>query len=441
MRPLRHDTAAFTVLLGALVTLASFATDMGLPVLDETAASLGVTPATAAYTLSVFILGFALGPLLFGPVSDRVGRRPVLLAGCAAFAGFGLVATFARSIEWLLTCRLLMGMGAGTVQVLVLSMVRDLYTGREARAKQSYVNLAGGVAPIIAPTLGVFVATAGGWRAIYAALAVGGVALLAAAALGLRETAPLAARRPLTVRGTLASYARVVRHPIAFGNAAVLALGFGYLFAYVSSSSLVLIGVLGASPRTYGAFFAATALGLMAGSLTNARLTRRGVPHARLLGTGLAIASTCAVTLLALTALGRLTPAALLALVVIGNVAHGTARPNASQGALEPMPEIVGVASAFMSALQMVVGASASAVAAALFDGRTALAMTGTMSVCSLGALVVYRTVVRPAERRRATEAPATEAPATEAPATEAPATEAPAATTPPAAPADAIAA
>src|SRR5689334_5248986 len=128
LRPLRPHSAAFTLLLGALVTLASFATDMGLPVLDATAASLGVSAATAAYTLSVFILGFALGPLMFGPLSDRFGRRPVLLAGCAAFAGFGAVATFARSIEALLLCRVLMGMGAGTVQVLVLSMVRDLYT-------------------------------------------------------------------------------------------------------------------------------------------------------------------------------------------------------------------------------------------------------------------------------------------------------------------------
>ena len=407
MRPLRPHSPAFTLLLGALVTLASFATDMGLPVLDATAASLGVSAATAAYTLSVFILGFALGPLVCGPLSDRLGRRPVLLAGCAAFAGFGVVAAFARSIEALLLCRLLMGMGAGTVQVLVLAMVRDLYAGREARTKQSYVNLAGGVAPIIAPTLGVLVAAAGGWRAIYGVLAVGAVALLALAWLLVGETAPLGATRDgrrLTVRGTLASYARVARHPVAMGNAAVLALGFGYLFAYVSSSSLVLIGLLGASPRAYGACFAMTALGLMAGSLTNARLTRRGVPHARLLGTGLAVAAACALALLALAALGALTPWSLIALVVAGNVAHGTARPNAAQGALEPLPDIVGVASALMSGLQMVVGAAASAVAAALFDGRTPLAMTGTMTVCALGALAVHRFVVLPAERRRAAE-------------------------------------
>ena len=202
------------------------------------------------------------------------------------------------------------------------------------------------------------------------------------------------------MRGTLASYARVARHPVAVGNAAVLALGFGYLFAYVSSSSLVLIGLLGASQRTYGACFAMTALGLMAGSLTNARLTRRGVPHARILTAGLGVAAACALTLLVLAALGALRAWTLIPLVVLGNVAHGTARPNAAQGALEPLPDVVGVASALMSGLQMLVGAAASAVAAALFDGRTALAMTGTMTVCALGALAVHQLVVRPAERR-----------------------------------------
>src|SRR3712207_685864 len=124
---------AFTLLLGALVTLASFATDMGLPVLDDTARSLAVSPATAALTMSVFMAGFACGPLLLGPVSDRVGRRPVLLLACAAFALFGALGAFAGSLPALLVWRFLMGAGAGSAQVVVLATVRDHFTGREAR--------------------------------------------------------------------------------------------------------------------------------------------------------------------------------------------------------------------------------------------------------------------------------------------------------------------
>ncbi len=408
MPRLRPTSPAFSLLLSALVTLASFATDMGLPVLADTAESLGVAPATAALTFSVFMVGFALGPLVFAPLSDRRGRRPVLLAGCAAFAACGALAASAQSFAALLAWRLLMGVGAGTCSVLVMATVRDLFTGAEARARQSYVNLAAGVAPIVAPTLGVWVAAAGGWRAIYGALAAGGVVLLAVAAVAFGESAP--ARRAgagPAPGGVAAGYARVLRHPVSVGYALVSALSFGALFAYVAGSSLVLIGLLGVSPRAYGALFASTSSGLVAGAFLNARLLRRGVPHARLVAAGLSTVLGVAVVLVLLTAAGRLGVATLVPLLVVANVGQGALRPNAAQGALEPVPDIAGVAGAVLSALNMAAGASAAAVVAALFDGRSAMAVTGTMAVCAAGALAVYAGVVRRAERRLAARAAA----------------------------------
>jgi len=185
-----------------------------------------------------------------------------------------------------------------------------------------------------------------------------------------------------------------------------VALTFSCLFAWVSGSSLVLIGLLGATPRTYGLMFAVTSLGLMAGSLTNARLTRRGVPHARLMSVGLAVVTGTALVLLALAATRTLTTALFVSLLVAGNVAHGVVRPNAAQGALEPMPDIVGVASALLSSLQMLMAAGVSALAASLYDGKSAVAMTATMSVCALASVLVYAAVVRPAERRRRHDVP-----------------------------------
>jgi DHA1 family bicyclomycin/chloramphenicol resistance-like MFS transporter len=403
MNRLRIHSLSFTLLLGALVTLASFATDMGLPVLADTAASLGVTPGKAALTLSVFMAGFALGPLVLGPLSDHYGRRPMLLVGCGMFALFGALGAFSTSLGTLLMWRFLMGTGAGGCQVLVLATVRDLFAGTEARVRQAYVNLAGGVAPVIAPTLGVAIATLGGWRAIYGALALGGVVLFTIAALRLGESAPRRSGATLTIRTTLGSYARMLRHPVSLGYVLVMALNFGCLFAYVSGSSLVLIGLLGVSLHAYGYLFACTALGLALGAFTSARLSRRGVSHGRLIVVGLTMIVTTALLLAGLTWAGWLRVSLLVPLAVISFVGQGIVRPNAAQGALEPMSEIAGVASAVMSGMLTLTGAVASAVVASLFDGRSAIAMTGTMAVCSMGAAAVYAGLVRRAERGAAT--------------------------------------
>jgi DHA1 family bicyclomycin/chloramphenicol resistance-like MFS transporter len=400
-RRLRPETIAFSLLLSALATLASLATDMGLPVLGATAASLGVTAGRAALTLSVFMAGFALGPLVVGPLSDHYGRRPLLLAGCATFAACGALAALATSLGALLAWRTLMGVGAGACQVLVVATVRDLFTGAEARVRQSYVNLAAGLAPVLAPSLGVVVAGVGGWRMIYVSLAVAGLVLLALAALGLAESSPRRVDATLTLATTLRSYARVLGHPVSFGYVLVGALNFGSLFAYVSGSSLVLIDVLHVGPRTYGVLFACTSLGLMAGALLNARLTRRGLTPHRLVTWGLAASTGAALFLLALTLLDLLDVALLVPLAIVGFVGYGVVRPHTSQGALEPMPEIAGVASAVLSAVQMVAGALASAAVAALFDGASALAMTAPMALSASGAAMLYFARVRPAEAAR----------------------------------------
>lgn len=292
-----------------------------------------------------------------------------------------------------------MGTGAGGCAVLVVATVRDLFTGVEARVRQSYVNLAAGVAPIIAPTLGVAIATMGGWRAIYGFLAIGGAVLLAVATLQLDESLP---RRPdgtFEVQRALGGYVRVVRSRVSIGYILVVALNFGSLFAYVSGSSLVLIGVLGVSRRVYGVLFAVTAIGLMIGALTNARLSKAGVSHARLITWGLGMIVGTAFVLLALALAGTVTVTMLVSLSLIGFIGHGIVRPNAVQGALEPLPEIAGVASAVLSATQMVVGALSSAIVAEWFDGHSAFAITAMMAITASMSAIVYATMVRPAER------------------------------------------
>lgn len=403
-RRLSATSPGFTLLLAGLATLSAFATDMSLPVLADTAASFGAPVGRAALTLSTFMIGFAVAPLVSGPVSDHVGRRPVLLAGTALYAVAGVCATWSGSLGALLLWRWLMGAGAGTGFVIVVAMVRDLFTGAEARVRQSYVNLAAGIAPVIAPTVGVAVAALGGWRAIYGVLATGATLLCLAAWYALDES--LASDQQDVshyrehVARVAAGYRRVVRQPVSVGFIVMVALNFGALFAYVSGSSLVLIGVLQVSKRAYGALFACSSLGLMVGALTNARLSRRGVPHHRLIGWGMATILGTALIMLALSLAGALRVSALVPLAVLGFIGHGIVRPNVVQGALEPLPEVAGVASALMSAGQMVTGASVSALVSAGFDGRSAHSLTILQALCAAGSVVVYRTVVRPAERR-----------------------------------------
>jgi DHA1 family bicyclomycin/chloramphenicol resistance-like MFS transporter len=187
---------------------------------------------------------------------------------------------------------------------------------------------------------------------------------------------------------------------VSMGNVAVIALNFAALFAYVSASSLVLIGLLGISQRAYGLLFAATSGGLMLGAFTNARLSARGVAHSRLIAWGQGALVVTSLILVTLTLAGALRPWLLVPMVILGFIGHGIVRPNAAQSALEPMASIAGVASAVLSGTQMLTGALASALVAALFDGHSAIAMTGMMAACSAASALVYFTIVRPAERR-----------------------------------------
>ena len=402
-RRLSAHSPVFTLLLAGLATLAGFATDMSLPVLADTAASFGVTTARAAFSLSAFMLGFAVAPLLSGPLSDHLGRRPVLIVGTSIFAVCGAFAAFSGSLGALLFWRVMMGAGAGTGFVIVIAMVRDLFSGSEARVRQSYVNMASGVAPVIAPTLGVVIGALGGWRAIYYALAIGAAVLSIAAYFALDESLAASAKVTTGYREhferVVAGYARVLQERVSVGFIGVVALNFGSLFAYVTGSSLVLIGLLGVSKRAYGMLLACTSLGLMLGALSSARWSRRGVSHHQLIVVGLTAIVGTALTLFVLASVGGIQPTTVVPLAVLGFIGHGIVRPNVVQGALEPVAEVAGVASALMSATQMVTGATASALVSAFFDGRTAQSMTGVMALCACGAAIVYAYVVRPAEQ------------------------------------------
>jgi len=389
----------FTLYLGGLGALPPLSIDMGLPALTSIGKSLHCSNAAAALTLSLFLAGFAIAPIAGGPLSDRFGRRPVLLGGCLIFALAAVGCTFAPSIELLLFCRLLQGIGAGGAAVLSMALIRDLFEGSEARAKLSYVSILRSFAPMIAPTLGAWLLTVANWRWIYGVLAIGGVIILAVTYFGLAESARHE-RQPLTWKALQFNYRTVITDRVSFGYAMVNALMFGGMFAYVSNSPLLLIGNFGLSNQMFGCLFAGTAFGIMIGAFVNGKLSERNVSHTRPLVYGLLIASTAAMTNVVVTATGHAAPATLFPCLFLFTFSAGLVAPNSTHGCMHPMPKIAGVASAVLTFSQMIVGAVSSAVVAFLYDGESAIAMTGVMLAFVLSATFVYFAVVRPVEPR-----------------------------------------
>ncbi|MDA8049997.1 MAG: multidrug effflux MFS transporter [Rhodospirillales bacterium] len=345
-RPLRLDpkSFAFTMLLGMLSALPPLATDMSLPALGEIAQSLHSTPGTAALTLSLFVIGFALGPIAYGLLSDRYGRRPVMLFGCALPAAAATEAALAALMPMLLFWRVVQGLSAGAGAIVSYAVARDLFEGAALRRRLSQVSMARVVSPMVAPSLGALVLPFGGWRGIYALTATAGGVLFAVVAFGFRETAPRHSGKPVVPLRLLASYARVFGNRLCVGYSVVNACAFGSLFAYISGSSLVMMQLLGVPPRVFGGLFALIDLGLMGGFFVNARFGVRGVAPVWPLTSGLVLGTSASLALMVLSLADLAEVASLVPLLILGAFGYGLITPNAALGALRPLPEAAGVA-------------------------------------------------------------------------------------------------
>src|ERR671912_1491790 len=185
---LKPETLAMTVVLALLTALGPLSTDMYLPSLPAIATGLGASTGQAQMTLSAFLLGFAAGQFLYGPVSDRVGRRPVLLFGLGLFVLASLACTLAPTVESLVTARFVQALGASGPIVLARAIVRDLYEGPRAGRELSRMGSIMGLVPALAPILGGLLHEAFGWRSTFAATILFGLALAAAVAAVLPET-------------------------------------------------------------------------------------------------------------------------------------------------------------------------------------------------------------------------------------------------------------
>ena len=390
---------AFTLLLGFLAAVPYSGIDINLPALAATGATLGVSPSEVGLTMSAFMLSLTVAPLLYGPVSDRFGRKPVVAFGIALFVVASLGCAAAQSLPELLICRFVQGIGAASTAT-TFAIVRDLFGETTARAKIASVMVAINVVTVIAPTAGAALLTLGGWRLIYATQAEIGALLLLVVLLGFAESARIDPANRLAPATAVQSYVSVLTHPISFAYILVGAAGGATVFGYVTGSSLFFIGVVGLRPDQYGLIFSACSAAVMSGALFDGHLGRRGTSAALVLTIGLALLAAAAATLLAMTLAGWTPPALIAVLLMAVALAFGMTMPNIMNATMQPLPEIAGAVGAAAGSIQMTAGAASSGLVATFFDGRSALSMAAVMAACSLVALGAYCLLARPAERR-----------------------------------------
>jgi DHA1 family bicyclomycin/chloramphenicol resistance-like MFS transporter len=374
----------FIVLLAAVVMLPSLSIDSCLASLSNIGFSLHAPPAATALILSLFMAGFAVGQVIFGPLCDRMGRRPALLIGCAVFTLAAFGCALAPSINTLVFCRFLQGIGAAAGPVISFAIVRDLFVGLSARKRFAYVGVVATLAPIVAPTLGGLISSWAGWRAVFYFLAAGGILLGAVIVLSLEESIGRLDRQALFLRNLTTNYWHVISHRACRTYVIIGGLSFGGLFAYVSGSAFVFIEIFKIDQRMFGVLFALNALGIALGALTTGRLS--GIPAKRMISTGLVIGLTSSGMLVLLTIVHALTPTSAMPFLMLNTFSIGLVTPNVVHGTMEPVPEIAGVASSLFGSARMIAGAISTEVVAFWYNG-TPEAMTGTMLLFAASAL------------------------------------------------------
>jgi DHA1 family bicyclomycin/chloramphenicol resistance-like MFS transporter len=395
--------ARIAVVLGLLSAVGPFAVDMYLPALPAIASDLHASTTMTQLTLTAYFVAFGMFQIVYGPLSDAVGRRPPLFIGLSLFAAGSIGCGLAPSVGWLIACRMLQGVGAAAITVMPRAVIRDLYTGVEATRLMSMVMLVFSVSPILAPLTGSALIVPFGWRAVFAGITV--IALL-----GLLLVATLLPETRLPkdrVRGglgtVLSGFAKLLCDWEFLGLSAIAGFGIGGFFAFLASSSFVFIEHFGLTPTQYSLAFSLNAVGFIATAQFAAPIGER-LGLSKMVTAAAAFYACSALILLALTLAGVDSLVVLMALLFVIFSCLGPVMPSTMVLALERHGPIAGLASALSGTLQMIVGGSMIALVGIFADG-SALPMVATIALSAALTLAVTIATLR----RRASSVQAAE--------------------------------
>jgi MFS transporter, DHA1 family, multidrug resistance protein len=378
----RKPDARLILLLGALAACGPLSIDMYLPSLPSLAAAFGTSPAAAQGTLTSFMFGFSFGMLLYGPLSDTYGRRPILLGGIALYALASIGCALAGSIDSLVLMRFLQALGAGSASVLSRAIARDAHAPSDAARVLSMLAIVTAIGPLLAPLIGGQLLLLGGWRVVFIVLTLFGLTCAVTAFLRVPETWPKEKRASAALGKSFAAYGHLLTDPVTWGHMTCGGMAFASMFAYITATPFVYIDYFHVKPQYYGLLFGLNIVGIILGNVFNAKLVGRlGAMKMISAASFVSIAAALTVSLVSLTGWGGLWSIVASLFFVVGTV--GLLSANCTTELMHRYPRNAGAAAAVFGAMQLALGALAS-LAVGLFHDVSPHGMGIVIGVCGV---------------------------------------------------------
>lgn len=375
------------IMIAALMALNAAAIDIFIPSLQQIGSALNVaTGNERQFVITAYVIGFGTAQIVYGTLSDRFGRRPVLFFGLAVYVLTSFVAIFSPSFGILLALRAIQGVGAAATRVIAVSIVRDCFGGARMASVMSLVMMVFMAVPVVAPNIGQIIMNFGSWQEIFLVTGLFGAAVLIWTAVRLPETLHPEDRRPLTVRRTADAFRTVLTNRRSFGYTLGTALIFGVLFGFINQAEQVYTGIFHLGP-SFTLYFSAVAIFMALASFTNSRLVER-FGMRRLSHGALVIFVVLSLFQLGLsTALGGTMPFALfIPLMTVTFCMFGFIGSNFNALALDPLGHVAGTASSVLGFMQTLGGGFLGAVIGYCFNG-TLMPLYAGFTLLSLGSL------------------------------------------------------